>query len=671
MDVTLELLAKQFQKFKELNTKLCDMLTSEEVQKNWEENYHLIDHDWLVNWKDIISFDELDKQNSEGDINDIIERKINKIQNSNNKEFCCLKEKDVVIDPMKPFDIISDEVWKLFVLKNKSNNNSGKVSLLKGKGKILIRLDENNYYIKYLTNLEGNLFGEFIIVFVSGENKEKLEIIEDIAESNIYIWMKKIGFKTNEKQFTVTKYKIPFDIKQKTNNYVSPNVSFDTNRALDVSKYGLSSSISYSFACSCFSNSSSFSFTDSSEFRNFFSHIQNFRIIQKCDETSNILSIMRCLSLIGPFAEYFMSNFNGIKIFSKFGSSSLINLIREFFLNLYSDEKSEYPSDKFIVKILKNFGIEIKKEQDPFDFVDKIMKYINQKLIPFKDFDDFFNIISDKIKGKLYKDLNEDEDIEKDLKKIIHENRSIIGKCFLGIILEKYRCDKCEKDIKKLKAFNIMDIDYKGIIDELDSKYNSFVGIDMDFFLEPYFLQKKIEKMEKPIIVCTKCGRELKIKEKGREIIYYPEYLIIRLNKGTFDENKGFEDQISSLYKDYIKIEDLEKYSSDKIINENISSMKYVLIHMINSYEDQKKKNIRFLSICKSPFVDKMDIWIRFRCNKPPIRITDPLRDEPYKNNKNKHLNNQYITEKEKEEENQNKNHQSNPYILFYKLEKK
>ena len=166
--------------------------------------------------------------------------------------------------------------------------------------------------------------------------------------------MKNIDFKSNEKQFTVTKYKIHFDIKQKTNNYINQNISFDTNRALDVSKYGLSSSISYSFACSFFNNNSSFSFIDSSEFRTFFSDIYNFRIIQKCEETSNILSIMRCLSLIGPFVEYFMSNFNEIKIFSNFGSSSLINLIREFFLNLFNNEKTPYPSDKFIIKIIKN-----------------------------------------------------------------------------------------------------------------------------------------------------------------------------------------------------------------------------------------------------------------------------------------------------------------------------
>ena len=38
-----------------------------------------------------------------------------------------------------------------------------------------------------------------------------------------------------------------------------------------------------------------------------------------------------------------------------------------------------------------------------------------------------------------------------------------------------------------------MDIDYKGIINELYSKYNSFAGIDIDFFFEPHFLQKKFK----------------------------------------------------------------------------------------------------------------------------------------------------------------------------------
>ena len=58
------LVKDQYQKFTESKKKLFDMLLSEKVQENWEDNYHLINHDWIIKWKETISFDKLDKQNS-------------------------------------------------------------------------------------------------------------------------------------------------------------------------------------------------------------------------------------------------------------------------------------------------------------------------------------------------------------------------------------------------------------------------------------------------------------------------------------------------------------------------------------------------------------------------------------------------------------------------------
>ena len=214
MDINLDiekirnLVKDQYQKFTESNKKLFDMLLSEEIQENWEDNYHLIDHDWILKWKEAISFDYLDKQNSDeikNSICDFIQEntKSNYIKYLNNIEFYCLKDKKN--DLMKSFDIISDEVWKLFDINNINDKYNGKVSLLKGNRKILIRLDENIYYIKYLSKIPDILFGEFIIIFNSGGNEEKEAIIKDIAKSNIYNWMRENDFKQNEKQFKINK----------------------------------------------------------------------------------------------------------------------------------------------------------------------------------------------------------------------------------------------------------------------------------------------------------------------------------------------------------------------------------------------------------------------------------------------------------------------------------
>ena len=631
----------QYQKFNELNKRLFNMLLSEEIKEDWEDNYHLIDHDWIVKWKDKISSDDLDKKYS-----DEVKKSIsNTIQEGTKSNFIkklseigiyCLKDKNN--DPMKTFDIISDEVWKLFNISNENDSYSGKVSLLKGKRKILIRLDENIYYIKYLTGSDKILFGELIITFNSEENQEKEVIIKDIAKSDIYDWMKKNNFNSKEKQFKVNKYKIPFYIKQKTNNYCDSYASFDPSRDCykDAYKYASYSIASYSFTNSFFKNNSNDSFFSSTEISHFFFVFQNFRIIQKYDKTTNVCSLMRCLSLIQPFADYFISRFQELKIFWHFQTKSLLYLIKEFLKNVFDNTKAPYAPEDFTKYVQKKAKINIKEEQDPIIFLDKIMKYVNERLNKLdSDIDFHFNDILDKINNKLYKELYND------LENIFNKNRSIIGRLFLGIILETYKCDKCNKNIEKKNSFNILDIDYKGIINELKNENNSIVGFNIDNLLEYYFLEKKIENMEKPIIDCPQWGNKLII--IGRKIIDYPEYLIIRLNRGKFNEKDGFEEK-ESFAIDYENIEKLEDYSSEKIINENINSKKYALINMVNPYEDKEKNEIRFLNICKSPYTPKGVVnWIKFKCNEPAQQLKGGYKEDD----------------------------ESEPYLLFYKLESK
>ena len=44
------------------NNKLMQMISSEGTEDNWLENYHIIDHDELLKWKDMIEFDKLEKE---------------------------------------------------------------------------------------------------------------------------------------------------------------------------------------------------------------------------------------------------------------------------------------------------------------------------------------------------------------------------------------------------------------------------------------------------------------------------------------------------------------------------------------------------------------------------------------------------------------------------------
>lgn len=102
----------------------------------------------------------------------ILLEKIILIQKKFNLENKKIYNKDGV-NPMESFDIISDDVWKLFDKKNENSEFNGKVSILKGNKKIIIRFNENTYSVRYLTNDMNDLINEFIVNFNLPQNEEK------------------------------------------------------------------------------------------------------------------------------------------------------------------------------------------------------------------------------------------------------------------------------------------------------------------------------------------------------------------------------------------------------------------------------------------------------------------------------------------------------------------
>jgi hypothetical protein len=165
-------LVDQYLKFIKSNKQLMDMIKTEEIDKESFTNYHVIDHDYIIQWKDLISYDKLTGKNHDK-IYDIIGQ-----NNINSKSFPELKNKNIyendAVDPMKSFDIISDDVWKLFDQKNENSKYNGKVSILKGNKKKIIRFNENTYSVRYLTNdIEDLINNEFIVNFNLPQNEEK------------------------------------------------------------------------------------------------------------------------------------------------------------------------------------------------------------------------------------------------------------------------------------------------------------------------------------------------------------------------------------------------------------------------------------------------------------------------------------------------------------------
>ena len=685
----ISILVKQYINFTQSNEEIMKTILSSKYENKWINNFHIIDHIWINKWKEIISYDNIIKENLGKDYEKIYKYMEQNIKNKsidqlNNKNIYYKMKKDKnIIDPMKLFYLITNDAWVSFDIKNNNINYDGKVSILKGKRKIIIKYDENNYGVKYLVSK--NKTCEFIITFNPPENEYKDIVIEDLSKTDIFEWMENVKFKYNNQQFSIYNYEIPFDIKQKTNNYYRTNVSSfelseddinETSKSISFSELNFSNS-----AISIYNNSSSFLTSD--EYTLFLNNINNMRYVQKYKETSNICTIMRNLSFIDPISEYFMSIIKNYKIFSKFDNLSLLKSIKDYFLNLWSFDGTPFEPQEFINLVNKEGKININEEQDPFIFLKFIISYINNNL---KGVDDKLNFDLDEIIEKF---KNEE------LEKIIKNNNSIIGKNFLGLMLEIFKCDKCKDCIfEKIKEFKFIDIDYLPIIKDLDPNDDSnIIGLKIKDFLEYYFYRKnyigiwecnkchkkgKIEhdssslyilcpkcKTKSPLNYfcpkcceknevlnnnssiyihckkckektdinfqnCPKCGKKSKIIK--REIIKFPSYLIIRLNRGIFMGKKGFIYDYEPTPINHGKIKDISTYASDKIKKKDL---RYNLISKID-YENNND-SIQFKSMCKSPFQNK---WISFYFNSPP-KLNDSIIKES-----------------------------SKPYILFYELQK-
>ena len=215
-------------------------------------------------------------------------------------------------------------------------------------------------------------------------------------------------------------------------------------------------------------------------------------------------------------------------------------------------------------------------------------------------------------------------------------------------MLETYKCNNCNKKIEKIKRFETFDIDYREIInDEYDQLGNSFASIDMDNFLEYFFLNKRLTKKKKKMEECPSCKNKVEI--NNRKILEYPSYLIIRLKIGDYEEKKGFtnmKDKIPSFNIKLKEIKNMEIYISDLVkMNKTNNKYEYELLSMICYLKDDNK--IKFISTCKNISVNN-EVWIYFMCN---------IKAKTFKNYK-KLID--YLTENE-----------AQPYILFYELKKK
>ena len=127
-----------------------------------------------------------------------------------------------------------------------------------------------------------------------------------------------------------------------------------------------------------------------------------FVTVKKYEQTSNVCAVMRCLSMIEPLSNYLMSPIKAKKIYNKYQSTSFLNMIIKYFLELWSETKVFEPKN-FISKLVEKENFKIKEEQDPILFLNLFINKVNKRLNKFDSTIKFnFNNIEQKLVNTFY-----------------------------------------------------------------------------------------------------------------------------------------------------------------------------------------------------------------------------------------------------------------------------
>ena len=237
-----------------------ELLEETDSNKNFNNNIKLclIDNSWLQKWKEEVRYFDIKKEYDnkqlyrELKISDYkwIKLFINydEVQiESNPFDNKAIFNDNYEINPLADFEIVDDNCYKLFSTgcrntKNLLMEKDFEIKIFKQK--ILIKLNENNYSLKFKDKL--NNYGEILITFSEGNNNDKNDFLYSIMEkdinniNNIDIFLKennitdnygikiinKTSIKKNEQQLNInniTNSNILREEQENSKNYVNKN----------------------------------------------------------------------------------------------------------------------------------------------------------------------------------------------------------------------------------------------------------------------------------------------------------------------------------------------------------------------------------------------------------------------------------------------------------------
>ena len=604
------------------NNKILDILNDNIAQEDWKEDiFYAVSNDDIFDWKNDIGYKEICKElHQKGNkklINDkdeewccrIIEnnikgKKLNKKKFTNSTiysslylkiNYSNLSDSKKYISPNTYFYLISREIWELFGL-NENKEYSGKIPIITGKNKILIKFESNKiillslidnkevdplylekYLIQYIINLENlqeNEMNEFV-------EKIKNMDLKDFDKKNEYLLIdnKKLSFQTKN----ALDISFNLDINSIVKN---SQIDKENKEALDklINSLDKKQSIKeVNYICKS--------------------------IVRKIRYCTYIISSMYSLSQIPEFTDYFFCNENNLLFESK-----LLFYFKHYIDNLWMNagEETIFEPTLFIhyLNRINKDIFDIKEEKLPIVFLEKMFDYINEELNN-KDF-------------KITKQLKETNE------EFLNKYNSIVAKVFYGIFKQRNICISCgeaknnslENDI--FKYININKTKYSNEESKLD---NSLTFFYLDDLIEFYFTKQRNTDF------CENCKERKEFKIINKEIYKFPDILVINIDWGEFDEQKGFGLEENELIFD--KIIDLTKYAHIKqneikyeirsvinypVVNEKIdkSWKKYITFskHLVNQrfycYQPGGKV-IEFNSINRRRFVPSVFFYERIK----------------------------------------------------------
>ena len=603
-------------------------------QNKWINNeYYLIDKNWLNKWKDFVNYNFFDLMKINCDINDNDYN--NFIQNlSLNKKGPFLPPLDnsniymsnEEINPIAEFIVIDKKCQEVFMEARKNMTYSIKEKSVPVKflnDKILFNIG-NNIKIVCFKNNPKKRNEEIIIIFYEQKNKEK--ILSDIEKENFILWLRSRNFELDypdELEIVEQECKIKIINRNlKLKNGIFKNVFMRNkfalvNNLLDI-KFNLTDELNTLIQSQIEENLTEVHIglqPNPQKIKNIDNNKNENQIITKAiknfdnnlyskinpkeiDSSKNNpfvngINYPHPTGLMNTGQSFYMnaiieclSNIRGLSnnLLKKYGSFNITKqpLIASYTNILYSlfHSKNNSINPKLFYEICEKlnpiFEKKNEKEVEAKDYILFMINIMHKELLPLSN-----DTVNSEI-SFLKQELNSfDEKIMlEDCIKKYSSKRTIISDIFYGINRFVVTCNDCNLRRYSFQIFDILIFSLKKVKDYKIKSSKSLKYLDLNLY-DAFLSEQEIQKLEgEDGIYCNRC-KKMTIGLHKNDIYGLPQILIIVLDRGKNNNNEFNEE---------FWFDEILDFSDKNIIINKDSYKKFYLCGIITYIEKNKNE---------------------------------------------------------------------------------